>query len=290
MCASTALSKGAVSHRWGWWTLGFSDEEDSSPSLGTQRCWAQPAIQTQPLLHRGCTSPAAHTGSHSSGKHKKTLWNLKDKAGVFLYFSCCQYRLLHRQYLIVGSVHCWFYSFHGVNKKKNIEYHQPHPVMFLNQCFTSISMSNVEGVFICPPGGSSCCWSRSHPDYLPSSSECLWGVFKWSITGEKTEIILTPLQKHFSALLDRKHCLKTQSTALIWDNNMVYPRLWAEFLPKVPGLRLLAGRVPPLHVFNGESAQDSALQLHQRSPGLCWSTSRTHTTGMTNDMKGVQWH
>lgn len=74
---------------------------------------------------------------------------------------------------------------------------------------------------------------------------------------------------------------RRQSTASTGHNNTVYLCLWAEFLPKVPGLCLLARCVPPLHVSDGESAQDSTLQLHQWSPGLCRSSSRTHTTGTT---------
>lgn len=62
----------------------------------------------------------------------------------------------------------------------------------------------------------------------------------------------------------------------------------AEFLQKVPRLRLLDGSVPPLHVSDGESAQDATLQLHQRGPGLCGSASRTHTAGISEKNHLIQ--
>lgn len=72
VCYSAALGKGTVSNRWGWRALGLCDEEGSGTSLCPQRGRAQPQIQTQPLLHRGSASPAAHTGPHTSGRHKTT--------------------------------------------------------------------------------------------------------------------------------------------------------------------------------------------------------------------------
>lgn len=72
MCFGAALGKGTVSNRWGWRPLGLCDEEGSSTPLCPKRSRAQPEIQTQPLLHRGLTSPVAHTGPHTSGRHKTT--------------------------------------------------------------------------------------------------------------------------------------------------------------------------------------------------------------------------
>lgn len=42
---------------------------------------------------------------------------------------------------------------------------------------------------------------------------------------------------------------------------------------------MLARCLSSLHVSNGKSAQNSAVQFYQRSFGLCWCASRTHTTG-----------
>lgn len=80
----------------------------------------------------------------------------------------------------------------------------------------------------------------------------------------------------------------TPSTAFTALNNNGSLCPLAEFLQKIPGLRLLAGSVPPLHVSDGEPAQDAALQLHQRGSGLCGSASRTHTAGITENNHLIQ--
>ena len=64
--------------------------------------------------------------------------------------------------------------------------------------------------------------------------------------------------------------------------------LCVEFLPQGAGLPLLAGSVPPLHVADGEPAEDAALQLHQRGPGLRGRSSGAHPTGASSHSDPIE--
>lgn len=73
------------------------------------------------------------------------------------------------------------------------------------------------------------------------------------------------------------HICSTQSRL---SSHLTDPgNLSAEFHPEVPGCCMLARSLPSVCVFDGEFAQDTSLQLHQWSSGLCGSAPRTHSTG-----------
>lgn len=111
----------------------------------------------------------------------------------------------------------------------------------------------------------------------------LLGVYEGSLNGASQVFTINEINIFMSFSITQC-CRHVHQQDII---NQLYLCLWAEFLPEVPGLCLLARCLPPLHVFDGESAQDSTLQLHQRSPGLCWSSSRTHSTGTTDVLRAA---
>lgn len=60
------------------------------------------------------------------------------------------------------------------------------------------------------------------------------------------------------------------------------------FLSQVSRLGVLAWSLPPLHVSDGESVENSKVQLHQRGSGLCGRPSRADTAGNKEVIGGFQ--
>lgn len=90
---------------------------------------------------------------------------------------------------------CWRYPFHLLADWSSGYVLLHYFCNFLKQLVV-LRKCYIDGVSVCPPGGSSCCRSRRHPDYLPPSSGCLWGIFKWCITGIYNKMAAIYLQNY----------------------------------------------------------------------------------------------